>query len=419
MSRPYLSNAIPRLTEEASNVLRKEKAALWRMKQLLTKFRGDETWMPCGDVETGNDILLFGANQTVLQQMRAQLQGRGKRQSNFGQQVGPPGRHGQSTSKRARKGSVPDGQAVAELDADAPMTDHEAMEVLSTDVPQNRKNPVDEPREAAEGPSRKPSQPESSQAADHNGPAAGYKVEDFKGEPSGIKGEKEDTDVVMASPSALQPAADPDDENTPAVADEKKVVAAAADDDNSTQPSSHRMTTRRQAQAASDQAPSTRPGSTSPRPSSSTAPTSSSSSSSFSTFIHPLFLVPSSARPDRDFGLPAAEAEETRKLLMHYVQKQEEVCRGSQKLYDGLLKADRLRRTVLRWATAEAHVGELSDGEDWYDKSEWGLDADLKKGMGDDDDDGLTGAAGVGGGAGGAGPGGGGGGGKKTRARRA
>ena len=102
-------------------------------------------------------------------------------------------------------------------------------------------------------------------------------------------------------------------------------------------------------------------------------------------FIHPLFLPPASARPERDVGLPEHEAEEVRRLLLLYVQKQEEICRGTQRLYEGLLRADRLRGTVWRWSKAEAHCGPgardvMSDGEDWYDKEEWGLTEDLKKG---------------------------------------
>lgn len=106
---------------------------------------------------------------------------------------------------------------------------------------------------------------------------------------------------------------------------------------------------------------------------------------------------------------------------MLYVQKQEEVCRGSWRLYEGLLKADRLRKTVFRWAKAEAHVGEMSDGEDWYDKEEWGLEEDLKKGHDEDEDDaggGGGGSAAIGAG-GGTGAAGGNERGKKTRTRRA
>lgn len=107
-------------------------------------------------------------------------------------------------------------------------------------------------------------------------------------------------------------------------------------------------------------------------------------------FIHPIFLAPKAAHPDRDLGLPEQEAEDVRRLLQLYVQKQEEVCRGTKKLYEGLLKADRRRKTVLSWAKAEAHCGpnrDMSDGEDWYDQEEWGLTEDLKKGQDEEEED--------------------------------
>src|SRR5205814_6033910 len=138
----------------------------------------------------------------------------------------------------------------------------------------------------------------------------------------------------------------------------------------------HRMTTRAQAQAASDNMTSVRSRSVSPAP----------SNEEF--FIHPLYKIPPAALPNRTFFLPVAEADETRRLLQSYVQKQEEVVRGSEKLYEGLLEADRMRKNVLKWAKAEGHVGEMSDGEDWYDKEEWGLDDDLKKGQDEEEDDG-------------------------------
>lgn len=106
--------------------------------------------------------------------------------------------------------------------------------------------------------------------------------------------------------------------------------------------------------------------------------------------IHPFFLAPAASRPDRDLWLPEVEAEEVRRLLQLYVQKQEEICRGARRLHLGLLRADRQRRTVLKWAKAEAHVGplrDLSDGEDWYDREEWGLDEDLKKGQDEEEED--------------------------------
>lgn len=110
-------------------------------------------------------------------------------------------------------------------------------------------------------------------------------------------------------------------------------------------------------------------------------------------FIHPMFLPPADAQPDRNVGLPEHEAEDVRRLLALYVQKQEEICRGAQKLHQGILKAERLRKEVLHWAKAEAHSGpngDMSDGEDWYDKEEWGLSEDLKKGQDEEEEDATT-----------------------------
>jgi len=106
--------------------------------------------------------------------------------------------------------------------------------------------------------------------------------------------------------------------------------------------------------------------------------------------IHPMFIAPRSARPDRDLSIPESEAEDMRRLLQLYVQKQEEVCRGVKRLYEGLLRADRMRKTVFQWSKHEAHVGpnrDMSDGEDWYDREEWGLEEDLKKGQDEEEDE--------------------------------
>lgn len=110
-------------------------------------------------------------------------------------------------------------------------------------------------------------------------------------------------------------------------------------------------------------------------------------------FIHPMFLPPPSAKPDRNMGIPENEAEDIRRLLALYVQKQEEVTRGASRLHQGLLRAERLRGNVLDWAKAEAHCGpnrDMSDGEDWYDKEAWGLTEDLKKGQDEEEEDTTT-----------------------------
>ncbi|EFX03417.1 rxt2-like protein [Grosmannia clavigera kw1407] len=103
-------------------------------------------------------------------------------------------------------------------------------------------------------------------------------------------------------------------------------------------------------------------------------------------YIHPLFLAPRTAHPEPNGGLPEHEAEDVRRLLQLWVQKQEEVARGANKLHEGLLRADRLRKTVLLWSKAEANR-DLSDGEDYYDWDTWGLTEDLKKGYDEEEED--------------------------------
>ncbi|KAH5073478.1 hypothetical protein HBI42_037130 [Parastagonospora nodorum] len=138
--------------------------------------------------------------------------------------------------------------------------------------------------------------------------------------------------------------------------------------DTASQQTAHRMTTRARAHAPSTPSPPQSPA-------------------NGANAIHPLFAFSTDSIPDRDLGLPPNEAEETRMLLMAYVQKQEEVARTTADLYRGLLQADRMRQDVFKWSKAEAHVGEMSDGEDWYDNEEWNLDHDLLKGRDEEEDD--------------------------------
>lgn len=143
---------------------------------------------------------------------------------------------------------------------------------------------------------------------------------------------------------------------------------AGDDASDDTSQAAHRMTTRARAQAASTPSPPHSP-------------------SSLAGQVHPLFLFSTDSLPDRDFGLPPNEAEETRMLLMAYVQKQEEVARATSDLYQGLMQADRMRQDVFSWCKAEGHIGEMSDGEDWYDNEFWGLEEDLAKGRDEEEDE--------------------------------
>ena len=137
---------------------------------------------------------------------------------------------------------------------------------------------------------------------------------------------------------------------------------------------SHPMTTRAQAHVSSDKTVFSAPRSASP-------------AFSESTSIHPIFQIMPSAIPNIDRALPPKEAEDTRTILFLWVQKQEEVVRGTVRMWESLLKANRMRKSVFEWCKAEGHLGEMSDGEDWYDKEEWGLDEGLRKGQEEEDDE--------------------------------
>ena len=74
--------------------------------------------------------------------------------------------------------------------------------------------------------------------------------------------------------------------------------------------------------------------------------------------------------------------------MQQYIKQQEEIVRQCKELLDGLNKALRMRNEVLKWCKADAHVGEMSDGEDWVDLEEWGLKpGELVKGREEDGDD--------------------------------
>jgi hypothetical protein len=99
--------------------------------------------------------------------------------------------------------------------------------------------------------------------------------------------------------------------------------------------------------------------------------------------IHPFFVHP----PPKPTAPSSAPEEDPLGMLLAYTSKQAEIVRQWQVMHEGLLKAHRLRKDVIGWSKAEAHVGELSDNEDWVDLEEWGLKPEeLKKGKDEDEE---------------------------------
>ena len=322
------------------------------MKLLLTKLSGDHTWIPCESVETENDFVLFGDERDH--------------------------RRGNQLEKVVSKD---DGD---HLSTGTMVSEDGALQIVQGEGPGERSSDAEKgPVAAADGDVSILSGPDDATSLDKfrpSEPAAPENVgeaqqaENLKqSTENGLRERREElTEETIDVDGAVQPFEIPENQ-------EQALEVLESGEDDQDLPAPTRMRTRAQAQAASDNTPA-RTRSATP-------------DSNMESFIHPYFLAPLKSHPDRDLSLPQHEAEETRKYLQLFIQKQEEVCRGVQKVYDGLLRADRYRHLVMKWAKAEAHVGlnrDMSDGEDWYDKEEWGLDEDLKKGQDEDEEDATT-----------------------------
>ncbi|KAJ9151373.1 Transcriptional regulatory protein rxt2 [Pleurostoma richardsiae] len=353
MSKPFTSKALTELAVQGRNLVQKENAALWKVRPLLTRLSGDHTWVPCEMMLGPEDLEYFDDDYL------ARLASRGVK----GPTVEETANTTTSSVNGERSAEKAHDSVLAKASKDTPISKSaneaksSAEDVAMADadgqdgsVPDGAKqneadssHPGEDKMLGQEG--RAPvtdNQPHKSQ---ENGDAPGNEDENktHKREQESGKAPAPDEDVKMRDDGATEDAQNRLDDHPPAGSDH--------------------------------------PGSraTSPTP-----------DVIDESFIHPIFLAPSAAHPSRDLGLPEQEAEDVRRLLQLYVQKQEEVCRGANKLFMGLMKADRLRKTVLRWAKTEAHVGanrDMSDGEDWYDKEEWGLTEDLKKGQDEEEEE--------------------------------
>jgi hypothetical protein len=339
-------------------MVQKEKESLWRIKHLLTRLTGDNTWIPCESVETENDFSLF-------------IDERDRQAGNILENIMP----------REEGDQVSTGTLASEEGGQQQPGRLLALEAHSENASQSNGNQVAEKPAADEDVVMTLAAADSTETGEKvtAEKLKGREVEPNPGPDNGaggapIEGEMEVDDAQKPLTEEVNDLAQP-------------IEVDAEDGDAEAAP--RRMRTRAQAQAASDNTVASRTRSLTP-------------DSSNDIKIDPYFLAPLSSYGDRNVGLPQHEAEETRRLLQLYIQKQEEVCRGAQRVYEGLLKADRYRKLIMKWAKAEGHVGlnrDMSDGEDWYDKEEWGLDEDLKKGQDEEEEDAATTA-------------------KKTRARR-
>ncbi|KAL4877212.1 RXT2-like protein [Aspergillus karnatakaensis] len=372
LSHAYTSKALANMTQAIEAKLRQERALLWRARNLHRQFLGDGPWAPCGLFETPEDRLVFEPRMASIgdsSPLSPYLANGVNASTNDGLEASRE--HAQNslhTSKRA----------------DSQQNGHENTASITNDL------------EMIDGPSEKIEHAPRNLDTDHSKEPKYEEIDTLVSElpqhsesregavtVNGDKTEKlqVDRDSLLHTDRAVdKEATSGDREHRPRNNEDRE---AEADEDiemrNGSSPEPpRRMTTRAQANAGQPQLDSdSARGSPSPFDDTlGSLPT-----------PHPLYLVPDSVRPDANFGLPPNEAEDTRRLLWSYIQKQEETVRGFEHMLETLLRACRMKEDVFEWCKAEGHVGELSDGEDWYDREKWGLaeGEDLKKGADEDD----------------------------------
>lgn len=329
LSVAYKSKALTQMADEALGMLRRERETLWKAKRLLRRFRGEADWAPCEAFETEGDALLLYDHAT-----EGHVNGNASAVPSITMSLDEaPFIHQEPLADQVVANGVGEGVPKPEHKAENGV---HATDMLPDPSTENQDSPP---------PNDQPKPAEDQAKPDEQGP--------------------QDPDITMENND--QPP--PNDSNTPlenpTLADLRQSPDPTGSDSAST--AGHAMTTRARARS----------------PQEGSAPTSPSPSSSASIPpIHPWFTAPTTSIPSSDLSLPVGEAEETRKLLLLYCQKQEQTIRALEDLAFGLQKADRLRKFVYESAKASEHlvedgkgnlVTEMSDGEDWYDPTEWGL----------------------------------------------
>ena len=337
------------MTQAVEAKLRQERTLLWRARNLHRQFIGDSNWIPCGAVEGPDDRWIFDRRPPA----RDSAMNGDAHQTSGAQQDG--------TRELARDADVSKGSpTIREQASQAAGDDVEMTNTKNDAEPQGNDNTHE-----MEKPKPEVTEPQVSDIQPHSRPDSSTNVNG--NDPEGAKSADDMNGIEKAegTRSHVEPGQGSDTHEGEGEQD------AEMQDASSPEPP-RRMTTRAQANAQQD-------GGTisdSFYGDSLTLPT-----------PHPLFLVPDSVLADPNYGLPPNEAEETRRLLWSYVQKQEETVRGFEHMLDSLLRACRMKDDVFEWCKAEGHVGEMSDGEDWYDREKWGLaeGEELKKGADEDE----------------------------------
>ncbi|MCJ1314193.1 hypothetical protein MMC25_007873 [Agyrium rufum] len=360
LSIAYTSPMLTEMVHKASQTVHRERQTLAHIKRLAMAFRGDNTWATGDQINAATDRAMFGMEETVSEAIP-----------------------GSSALVAIEQNDTPTDDTVLDHNSKAFIIDvpqvtagpentqirslHIADDNLSTQDPPNLTSTIGS---KAEGVAAKIFDDASSNSQQPT--VVSPNPLNISGSPKllpeGLSSNADDQ-AGLTEPHVLA-------NNMGNTANVAHHPAGVKDIDQQQSLPPRRMTTRAQAQAASEYTAVSTNRSTSPGLSETSA-------------VHPLFNINPDAVPDINYGLPPGLAEDARISLFLWVQKQEEVVRGAIRLYEGLLKADTMRKSVMSWCKAEAHLGEFSDNEDWYDKEEWGLEENLAKGQLEEEDEGV------------------------------
>ncbi|EXJ77420.1 hypothetical protein A1O3_09646 [Capronia epimyces CBS 606.96] len=348
LSLPFLDSALPNLVKSTEETLREERANLWRAKNLNRRFMGDESWMPLESVEGPEDWDMFEPKPKLPLEQHANK----KRKRGVQHETSQNGINGH--------GHAVEDEPSGTKTLDAHISNQPGLEgIQSQEASGNNRELGISAQEQADATTETPPSTNGAHVTGNHTSSQSDIVEEPRLEHA--KGSKDETSETMDLH-----------------ADEQ----GDADDEGYTQP------TRRITRALAAEHNT----STAATPPSSPDSTASSIDSSLLR-ADPLFLLPPTLATNQRvppilsrLGLPVEEFMETRRLLMLFIQKQEESVRAYEAVLGKLTKAKRMREKLWEWCRTEGHVGELSDGEDWIDAEAWGLAPDdLKKGKDEED----------------------------------
>ena len=336
------------MVKDTEEKVMQERVNLWRAKYLHRQLIGDESWMPCGAVETKDDWDLF-----------------------------QPKPKSEEQSRKRKRGADPVQNGVVEHDHSG----DKDLSSMKKEIPQvgSAQDQVDTEQQA-EGPTTE-------------GPPNPDDVEMLDPEPT--------TNGLHIKPTSEEDASHKDT-GDPVV--DREAAPTEADGEPPTTNPSPKPTPPPPRRITRALAAETNPTSNAATPPASPSPTLSTTTSLLS--IDPTFLLPPHLQHSTPpLPLPIDELLDTRRLLSMYIQKAEETVRSTEHVLNKLIKAKHMRERVYEWCKAEGHVGEWSDGEDWIDAEYWGeREDDLKKGKDEEDtmqgagDDGGEGGVGIQGG---------------------